>query len=190
MNLNAFLGDEDIINEHEVAWLSKDWDAVGKLADSFKEPAENTMFALMNNVTYTKERVDVGNKDYSAYMMNNAMSQHADCIYSAYVMNMLHDLPDQANFDYYLATIRKGKRYGKWAKLHEDLEQKLHCMLIAKYYSVSIDTAIMYKETMVAKGIFNQFLRKAKGIATEQFVQTVAKTKKEQKDLLKLIKEY
>ena len=36
MNLNFLMGDDEQLNEHEIAWKSKDWDAVSALADSFK----------------------------------------------------------------------------------------------------------------------------------------------------------
>lgn len=188
MNLNALMGEDTNTNEHFIAWASKDWDAVADLADSFKEPAEDVMFKVLNELTYNKERLNVGNMNYATGFVNMAMSQHVDCVYPAYVMNMLHDLPDQAQFDYYLHSVRKGKRYGKWAKPEEDSLNKLHIYLIAKYYNISLDAAVTYKKIMEAKGTFEKFLRLSKGLVTEKFVATIVKTKKEQQQLLKRFK--
>ena len=42
------LFEDDIqLNEHQVAWYSKDWTAVQSAADSFKEKAENEFFEII-----------------------------------------------------------------------------------------------------------------------------------------------
>lgn len=190
MNLNDFMGGGEDLNPHQIAWLQKDWDAVDKLADEFKEDQENFMFSVLDALTNTKIRPDLTNKEYDAHFANNAMSQHVDCLYSAYVLNMLHELPAQAQADYYLATIRAGKRYGKWAKVHDNLEEKLQIMIIQKYYSVNAEVAKMYRALMINKDKLNDFLRVAKGICTDKFIASVTSVKKDQNALKKLIDKY
>lgn len=51
------LFDDDVeLNEHEVAWKSRNDAAIQALADSFKEKAENELFAIMNDITYGKNQ--------------------------------------------------------------------------------------------------------------------------------------
>ena len=46
------LFEDDIqLNEHQVAWYSKDWTAVQSAADSFKEKAENEFFEIIGAIS-------------------------------------------------------------------------------------------------------------------------------------------
>jgi len=148
------------------------------------------MFKVLDDLCVTKNRPHVANREYDTRFANNAMSQHVDCLYPAYIMNMLHELPEQAQADYYLATIRQGKRYGKWAKVHEDLEEKLQIMMLQKYYQINSDVARMYRMLMINKDNLKDFLRIAKGICTDKFLASVSSVKKDQTTLKKLIDKY
>ncbi|UYD57504.1 sliding-clamp-loader [Aeromonas phage B614] len=190
MNLNFLMGDDEQLNEHEIAWMSKDWDAVAKLADSFKENAENTAFKLMDDITYNKTEQTVGNSDYPAWFVNNALSMHAETLYPAYVMNLLSSLPAQAQYNYMLHSIRKGKVYGKWPKLNESIEEKLHIAMVKKANNVDDHTAKMYIKIMEKRGAMPAFLKQHKFLVTPAFVKTVTKTTKDQNQLLKLAKKF
>lgn len=190
MNLNFLMGDDEQLNEHEIAWMSKDWDAVAKLADSFKENAENTAFAIMDDITYNKVERVVSNSDYPAWFVNNALSMHAETLYPAYVMNLLSSLPAQAQYNYLLASIRKGKIYGKWPKLEESMEEKLHIAMIKKANNVDDHTASMYLKILKKRDKLDMFLSQHKFMVTPAFVKTVAKTSKDQNQLLKLAKKF
>lgn len=68
------LFEDDIqLNEHQVAWYSKDWTAVQSAADSFKEKAENEFFeiigAINNKTKCYKMRVNatVPVRNHTAY---------------------------------------------------------------------------------------------------------------------------
>lgn len=70
---------------------------------------------------------------YDKYFVDNAMSQHIDTIYNAYVMNLVGgSISDQMHYNYYLNSVRKAKRFGAWAKLSEDFEEKLLSKFFAK----------------------------------------------------------
>lgn len=190
MNLNFLMGDDEQLNEHEIAWRSKDWDAVSRLADTFKENADNTAFALLDDITYTKTERSIGNTDYPAWFVNNALSMHTETLYPAYVMNLLSALPAQAQYNYLLSSIRKGKIYGKWPKLEESLEEKLHVAMIKAANNVDMHTAKMYFQIMAKRNELTEFLKKHKFLVTPAFVKSVAKTAKDQTLLLKMAKKF
>lgn len=190
MNLNDLMGGGEELNPHQIAWMQQDWKAVDALADEFKEDSENFMFKVLDDLCVTKNRPYVANREYDTRFANNAMSQHVDCLYPAYILNMLHELPAQAQADYYLATVRAGKRYGKWAKVHDDIEEKMQLMLIQKYYSVNLTVAKLYRDLMLNKDNLKDFLKVAKGICTDKFIASVTSVKKDQNALKKLIDKY
>ncbi|AAQ81357.1 DNA polymerase clamp loader subunit [Aeromonas phage Riv-10] len=190
-NLNFLLGDdEEQLNEHEIAWMSKDWDAVAKLADQFKENAENTAFAFMDDITYNKPERNVANTEYPAWFINNALSMHAETLYPAYVMNLLSGLDGQAQYNYLKASIRKGKVYGKWPKLESSAEENLYVAMVKTANNVDETTACMYIKIMTKRGTMESFLSSYKFLVTPAFVKKVTKTAKEQNQLLKLAKKF
>lgn len=188
MNLNQFMDDEDL-NEFEEAWLSKDWEKVEKLLTQFNVPAENELFDIMNKITSEKVHINVTTKGaYSKFWIDNALSQHVDCMDSVYVMNLIGDkLSDQDHFNYYFHAIRQGKRFGKWAKLVEDPEQKVIIALIKKRWSINEYDAMMYEEIIRAKNQMPKTLKVLKPLATKDFVASVIKLKAEQTKVLKAI---
>lgn len=189
--MNLFEDDVQL-SEHDIAWKSRDWDAVQKLADSYKEKAENELFAIMNDLTYGKQERCLAQCDnYSKHWIDNAMSQHVDCISSMYVMNLIGGgLSDQAHYNYYLHTISKGKRYGKWAKLTEDNLDKLIAKLLMSYYTINYDDALMYRKTLELKGNMPAVLKIVKPLASDELIATITKDVKERKKLKKLTLEW
>lgn len=190
MNLNFLMGDDEQLNEHEIAWLSKDWDKVSQLADGFKEDAENSLFNLLTDITYNKTEQNVGNLPYDQWFINNALSQHAETIYQAYVMNLLHGLPDQAHYNYLVSAIRKGKQYGKWAKLTVSIEETLHIAIIQIANNVDVNTAKMYLKIMERRNTLSKFLKDNKAIATPALIKKLGKTQKDRTQLAKLVKAF
>lgn len=175
-------------NEHEIAWKSRDFDEVQKLADSFKEKAENELFDILNDITSTKRPRNLAqSENYNKFWIDNALSQHVDCLIAANTMNLIGEgLPDQHHFNYYLHSISQGKRYGKWAKAHDmEAPQALIIKLLMKYHSINIEDAFMYLDTYKAKGHLPSVLKKMKGLVTDEFLKTVTKNVKEQKEFKK-----
>ena len=191
--LSQFFGEEEKqLNEHEIAWLSRDWDKVAELADTFTEKTDNVLFKLMDNITLDKQHINVEYiPEYNQRWINTALSQHADCIYSAYVMNLIgHGLPDQMHHDYLVQSISKGKRYGKWAKLTEELDQKLVLMAISKAYIVNMDDARFYLDLANEKGYMDKLLKHIKPYATDELLVGVTKNQTERKRLKKIIERW
>ena len=189
--LEQFLGEEKL-NEHEIAWRSGDWDKVKQLAKQFAEKPDNPLFKLLDEITVNKNRINADeNRHYDKYFVNTALSQHADCLYPVYVMNLVgHGLSDQMHFDYLQGSIRKGKRYGKWAKMTEQNDIKLIQTVLSKLYCINVDDAIDYYEIAVEKGYLDKLLKRAKPIATDELIEGVTKNKQERSRLKKLIEDW
>lgn len=182
--MNLF-GEEEKISEHDIAWFSRDWDAVQKLADSYKEKPENELFEIMNDLTYNKKRrCVIQSSNYSKTWIDLAMSQHVDCMISVNAMNLVgNGLSDQDHYNYYLTSISKGKRYGKWAKLTQDDSRVLIIKALMLYYSINADDAEMYREILVSKNKLREVLSKAKSMIDDNVIKSITKNVKDQKQL-------
>lgn len=182
--------DEPDLNEHELAWMNQDWESVKKLADSYKENSENVMFAILNGITVSKDDLTIEQKEqYSKHWIDNALSQHVDCIIPVHYMNLYgSELSDEGHYNYYRAAIQAGKRYGKWAKYNDDSEYKVILQLISMYYVINTRDADEYYKIMKAKGTLSSFLKKTKAMVTEDFLKSVIKNKTDRTKINKLIK--
>lgn len=184
------LFDEDEkYNDHDIAWMSKDWEKVQELADSYKEKPENELFMLLNNINMTKQELVIANiENYSKYMIDDMLSRSVDCIQEAYISNMLmHGLSDQAHYNYLLNSVPRGKRFAKGLKIEEHYKDKFVIMLLMKYYKVNHERATEYKDLLTHKNVLKDVLNKCKGFVTDDFVKSITKNVKEQKELKKLL---
>lgn len=185
------LFDEDEVqySEHDIAWMNRDWEAVQKLADSFKEKPENEFFTVLNNINMAKQKLHVGNMDsYSKYAIDAMLSKHTDCIHAVYMSNMLlHGLSDQAHHNYLVNSIPSGKRFAKSVKLDDPIKDKFIIQLLAKFYKVNINKAIEYRSLLEHKGKLDLVLQQVKGFVTDDFVKSITKNVKEQKELKRML---
>jgi len=97
-------------------------------------------FDYANAINQTKQNImvdDIEEKSYNAFMVNRSLSYFPDTVLFANEMNRHHHLDNRLQFDFLLNTIRKGKRFSKWAKavLPEDLE------VVKEYYGYSNEKA-------------------------------------------------
>ncbi|QAX98601.1 clamp loader subunit [Aeromonas phage AsFcp_4] len=141
-----FLGEESL-NEHEVAWRSRDWDAVKELAKQFKVPAEQSLFVVLDNVTKKLGHGSVARfADYDQHMLNNALSQHVEMRGYAFELNTMEGhISDQMHYDYMYFTIRQcSLPKVKFAKLTDDWEERVFEYLVSDFYEVSTQRAREY----------------------------------------------
>ncbi|MGL5582919.1 MAG: DNA polymerase clamp loader subunit A [Cetobacterium sp.] len=150
MSLAFMFGEEEHqFNEHELAWKNKDWDSVKKLADSFKQDANSEFFDILNRINLNKVRLNADAcENYSQYAINHVMSGHTDCVYHAYVLNLLGDaISDQMHFDYLCESVIPRKRYGGTKAVSDAIEvmsDKTFIRCVGKYYEVSDQRATEY----------------------------------------------
>lgn len=91
----------------------------------------------LNSINYEKNDVfvvdpEVAEKNYVPYIINRCLSYFTDTILHANQMNMYAHLSGKMQYDYYMETIRKRKRFSKWIKheISDDLKlvmDKFNC---------------------------------------------------------------
>lgn len=77
------------------------------MADLFKE--------ILPSITTTKQYLE-DIEGYNPFVVNQALSNHIDCILFTNEMNLCSFLPNRMQYDYYFHSIRKGKRPFAFAK--------------------------------------------------------------------------
>lgn len=97
-------------------------------------------FDFVNSVNFTKKNMmrgtendDLAEKSYVPYLTNKALSYHTDTLLYANEMNQLHFLDNKLQYEFFLNTLRKKKRFAKWAKAdnNDDIE------MISQYFKYS-----------------------------------------------------
>lgn len=79
-------------------------------------------FDWLKAITETGENLFAqGRTDYIAPFINKGLSQYPDCMWSAFTMNTMYQLPVEIQNAYLLNTIQKKRRFsGPWPKPVED----------------------------------------------------------------------
>lgn len=88
------------------------------------------------NILLTQEDV----KSYSPFAINRALAQNIDTIMFAAEANKRPGMSKEVHYAFLMASIRKKKRYSKWAKKIEDENQAVIDM-ISEYYQFSNEKA-------------------------------------------------
>ena len=76
-------------------------------------------------------------KDYAPYIINRCLSGHLDCILFANEMNRYSFLDKDIQYNFYLNTLRKKKRFSPW--LRKEKVTDLQC--VKQYYGYSNEKA-------------------------------------------------
>ncbi len=98
------------------------------MADLFKE--------ILPSITTTKDYLEEID-GYNAFVINQALSNHIDCILYANEMNMVAHLAPRMQYDYYFNSVRKTKRPFAYEKKQKDADLDF----IKEYFSCSISKA-------------------------------------------------
>lgn len=86
---------------------------------------------------------DAAEKAYDPFMINRALAMGKDTVLLASIMNLKPNLDRYTQYQFYLASIPKKKRFNKWAKktpISPDIE------VIARYYGVNFVVAGSYRK--------------------------------------------
>ncbi len=97
-------------------------------------------FEYLKAINDTKKDImvdDVAEKGYNSFMVNRGLSYHHDTVLLANEMNRYHHLESRLQFSFLINTVRKKKRYSKWAKAinPDNLE------VVKEYYGYSNEKA-------------------------------------------------
>jgi hypothetical protein len=98
-------------------------------------------FDFLNAINTTKVDVikedPLTEKDYSPFMVNRGLSYFPDTVMQANMMNQRFDARKKWQFQYFINTIAKKKRFSKWHKA--DVSKNLS--LVMEYYGYSSEKA-------------------------------------------------
>ena len=94
----------------------------------------------LNSINMTKENLlneRAEEKEYPAFIINKCMSGQVDTVLFANQMNLDHQLPSKLQYDFYLNSIRKRKRFSPWLRKEKikDLDA------VKSYYGYSNEKA-------------------------------------------------
>ena len=76
-------------------------------------------------------------KEYPPFIINKCMSGHLDTVLYANEMNITHFLDNKLQYDFYLNSVRKRKRFSPW--LRKDKVKDLD--VVKSYYGYSNEKA-------------------------------------------------
>ena len=95
----------------------------------------------LNSINFTKDNLleedSYLSKEYPPYIINKCLSGHMDCIMQANEMNKYHFLDKDLQYNFYLNTLRKRKRFSPWLRKEKvtDLDY------VKRYYGYSNEKA-------------------------------------------------
>lgn len=82
------------------------------------EEKKMTPFVFVDDLTEHKKNLfsDETERQYNSFLINRALSFNPDCMFYVAEMNKYPDVPKKAQHDFYLNTLDKKRRYGRWVK--------------------------------------------------------------------------
>ena len=97
-------------------------------------------FDYVNSINFTKKNLmkntandELAEKDYVPFLTNKSLSYFTDTLLYANEMNRYHFLDKRLQYEFYLNSIRKKKRFAKWAKADNNDE----VMMVQEYFKFS-----------------------------------------------------
>ena len=96
----------------------------------------------LNSITFNKEDLTHDDpdsiKDYPPYIVNRCLSGHFDTVLYSNEMNLHNHLDKDMQYQFYLNSLRKRKRFSPWLK--KDKVQNLN--IVKQYYGYSNEKAL------------------------------------------------
>jgi hypothetical protein len=95
----------------------------------------------LNSINLTKKNLidedALIEKEYPPFIINRCLSGHLDTVLFANEMNQYHFLPKKMQYDFFLNSVRKKKRFSPW--IRQDKIQDLD--YVKRYYGYSNEKA-------------------------------------------------
>jgi hypothetical protein len=102
----------------------------------------------LNKNNIIKENPDAERK-YAPFIINKCMSGHLDTVLLANEMNMNHSLSKSLQYDFFLNSVRKKKRFSPW--LRKDKIKNLD--VVKQYYGYSNEKAAQVLRILTSEQI-------------------------------------
>ena len=99
-----------------------------------------TPFDFLNAINDTKVNVmvdDTAEKQYPPYMVNRGLSFYPETVMQANEMNQNYHLDSRLQFDFFINTISRKRRFGKWLKATESED----LLIVKEHYGYSNEKA-------------------------------------------------
>lgn len=117
---------------------------------------EYTPFEFIKSASETKvnliadsDNPEYTEKQYNAFMVNKGFSYFPDTILHANEMNRLYEIPNNAQYVYYMDVLRKRKRFSKWNKLSKNVDLDV----IQEYYQCNRNVAKQYLKILTPENL-------------------------------------
>ena len=94
-------------------------------------------FEFIKSIPSSKKDIMENEKDYNAFMVNRGLSYFPDTVLFANEMNKYPNLDKDMQYNFYLNTLRKKKRFSPW--LRKEKVTDLQC--VKQYYGYSNEKA-------------------------------------------------
>lgn len=108
-------------------------------------------FEYVNSINITKKNMMRGTendelmeKEYTPYVVNKSLSYFPDTLLYANEINQYGFLDNKMQYEYYLYSIRQGKRFSKWSK--KDSSELIDG--ISRYFQVNKKRAEEYASVL------------------------------------------
>ena len=125
---------------------TKDWQILGMIITIELKDWLNSINLNKNNII--KEDPDTERK-YAPFIINKCMSGHLDTVLLANEMNMNHSLSKSLQYDFFLNSVRKKKRFSPW--LRKDKIKNLD--VVKQYYGYSNEKAAQVLRILTSEQI-------------------------------------
>ena len=125
---------------------TKDWQILGMIMTIELKDWLNSINLNKNNII--KEDPDTERK-YAPFIINKCMSGHLDTVLLANEMNMNHSLSKSLQYDFFLNSVRKKKRFSPW--LRKDKIKNLD--VVKQYYGYSNEKAAQVLRILTSEQI-------------------------------------
>ena len=115
-------------------------------------------FDYLNAINNTKKDImvdDITEKAYNPFMINRSLSYFPDTVLFANEMNRVPHLDKKPQFLFFINTVRKRKRFSKWAKPIEESDLEV----VREYYGYSNEKA-KQALTLLTKEQINELKKK------------------------------
>lgn len=103
----------------------------------------------LNSINFTKEDLSEHIKSYSPFIINKCLSGHIDCIMYSNEMNMNSHLSKKMQYDFYINSIRKRRRFSPWV----NKEKIKNLEIIKEYYGYNDEKARQSLKILTRKQI-------------------------------------
>ena len=118
-------------------------------------------FEFYEDLTNGKKDImtEENEKFYNSFLVNRSLSYHKDSVLLANEMNRFHKVENKLQYDFFINTLRKRKRFSRWQKV----ETNNIVLAIKSYFDYSQEKALQALTLLSEKQISDILQKVNKG---------------------------